>query len=157
MCVCAFFCVCFVLCLGRCLATTWSPVQGVLPSIKDQEISPMLQKVEASSQTGAMRKEKKTKINLLMFLRETCSWSSSTYSSVMIIVIENISHSTAKMRRKAIMHSFSYNSQIKCFRTHVDMDSFFFCSSFGMRDSCPKLLRTFHLYILQVNWGWALR
>jgi hypothetical protein len=22
-------------------------------------------------------------------------------------------------------HSFSYNSQIKCFRTHVDMDMFF--------------------------------
>jgi hypothetical protein len=36
-CVCAFFCVCVVLCLGRGLATSWSPVQGVLPSVNDQE------------------------------------------------------------------------------------------------------------------------
>jgi hypothetical protein len=36
-CVCSFFCVCVVLCLGRSLATSWSPVQGVLPSVKDQE------------------------------------------------------------------------------------------------------------------------
>jgi hypothetical protein len=32
VCMCAFFCVCVVLCLGRGLATSWSPVQGVLPS-----------------------------------------------------------------------------------------------------------------------------
>jgi hypothetical protein len=36
-CVCAFFCVFVVLCLGRVLATSWSPVQGVLPSVNDQE------------------------------------------------------------------------------------------------------------------------
>jgi hypothetical protein len=36
-CVCAFFCVCVVLCLGRGLATSWSPVQGVLQSVNDQE------------------------------------------------------------------------------------------------------------------------
>jgi hypothetical protein len=35
--VCAFFCVCVVLCLGRGLATSWSPFQGVLPSVNDQE------------------------------------------------------------------------------------------------------------------------
>jgi hypothetical protein len=42
----AFFCVCVVLCLGRGLATSWSPVQGVLPSVKwsrNWEISPILQ------------------------------------------------------------------------------------------------------------------
>jgi hypothetical protein len=33
MCVC-LFCVCVVLCLGRGLAMSWSPVQGVLPSVK---------------------------------------------------------------------------------------------------------------------------
>jgi hypothetical protein len=45
-CFCAFFCVCVVLCLGRGLATGWSPVQGVLPSVKwsrNWEISPMLE------------------------------------------------------------------------------------------------------------------
>jgi hypothetical protein len=35
--VCAIFCVCVVLYLGRGLATSWSPVQGVLPSVNDQE------------------------------------------------------------------------------------------------------------------------
>jgi hypothetical protein len=35
--VCASFCVCVVLCLGRGLATSWSPVQGVLPSVNYQE------------------------------------------------------------------------------------------------------------------------
>jgi hypothetical protein len=33
VCVCVY-CVCVVLCLGRGLATGWSPVQGVLPSVK---------------------------------------------------------------------------------------------------------------------------
>jgi hypothetical protein len=37
VCVPAFFCVCVLLCLGRGLATSWSPVQGVLPSVNDQE------------------------------------------------------------------------------------------------------------------------
>jgi hypothetical protein len=36
-CVCAFSCLCVVLCLGRGLATSWSPVQGVLQSVNDQE------------------------------------------------------------------------------------------------------------------------
>jgi hypothetical protein len=36
-CVFAFFCVCVVLYLGRGLATSWSPVQGVLPSVNDKE------------------------------------------------------------------------------------------------------------------------
>jgi hypothetical protein len=36
-CVCEFFCVCVVLCLDRGLTTSWSPVQGVLPSVNDQE------------------------------------------------------------------------------------------------------------------------
>jgi hypothetical protein len=37
-CVSRVFCVCIVLCLGRGLATSWSPVQGVLSPVKDQEI-----------------------------------------------------------------------------------------------------------------------
>jgi hypothetical protein len=36
-CVCAFFGVYVVLCVGRGLATSWSPVQGVLPTVNDQE------------------------------------------------------------------------------------------------------------------------
>jgi hypothetical protein len=48
-CVCAFFCVCVVLCLGRDLATSWSSVQGFLPSVNDQETekSALCSKVEA--------------------------------------------------------------------------------------------------------------
>jgi hypothetical protein len=44
------------------------------------------------------------------------------------------------------MYSFSHNSQIKCFRTHVDMDSF---SHFGMLNSCPKFVRTFQLHLFK--------
>jgi hypothetical protein len=33
-CVYALFCVCFVLCLGRGLVMSCSPIQGVLPSVK---------------------------------------------------------------------------------------------------------------------------
>jgi hypothetical protein len=52
------------------------------------------------------------------------SGSSCTHPSVMIGVIENIWHSAAKMCRSTIMHSFSYKSQMKCFRTHADIDIF---------------------------------
>lgn len=38
----------------------------------------------------------------------------------MIIVTENISYSMVKMCQSIVMHSFRYNSQIKCFWTHVD-------------------------------------
>jgi hypothetical protein len=37
---------------------------------------------------------------------------------------------------------FSYNSQIKCFRTHVELGDF---SSFGIWNSCPHFFRTFQL------------
>jgi hypothetical protein len=49
------FCVCVVLCLGRGFSTSWSPVQGVLSSVKwsrNSEISPMLQ-------SGSKKVEKK--------------------------------------------------------------------------------------------------
>jgi hypothetical protein len=36
------------------------------------------------------------------------------------------------------MYSSSYTSQIKCFRTHADMDIFFLL---GMWNSCPKFVR----------------
>jgi hypothetical protein len=41
------------------------------------------------------------------------------------------------------MYSLSYNSQIKCFRTHVDMDIF---SCLGMWKSCRKFARIFQLH-----------
>jgi hypothetical protein len=49
-----FLCVCVVLCIGRGLPRSWSPVQGVLPCVKwsrNWEISPMLQ-------SGSKRKKK---------------------------------------------------------------------------------------------------
>jgi hypothetical protein len=54
-------CVCVFLCLGRGLATSWSPVQGDLPSVNDQETekSALCSEVGASSQMGAKRKKKK--------------------------------------------------------------------------------------------------
>jgi hypothetical protein len=60
-CVCAFFCVCIVLCLGRGLATSWSPVQRVLPSVnlsRNWEISLMLQ--NGSKPPSGGKKGKKT-------------------------------------------------------------------------------------------------
>jgi hypothetical protein len=42
------------------------------------------------------------------------------------------------------MHSFSYNSQIKRFQTHVDMDIF---SGFDTWNSCPKFVHTFQLHL----------
>jgi hypothetical protein len=48
-------CVCVVLCLGRGFATSRSPVQGVLPSVNDQET----EKSALCSQMRAKRKEKK--------------------------------------------------------------------------------------------------
>jgi hypothetical protein len=56
---------------------------------------------------------------------------------VMTGVTENISHSAAKMCRRTIMQSFSCNSQIKCFQTHVDTD---IVPCFGMWNSCPKFV-----------------
>jgi hypothetical protein len=41
------------------------------------------------------------------------------------------------------MYSFSYNSQIKYFWTHIDMD-IFYC--FGVWNSCPKFVDTFQLH-----------
>jgi hypothetical protein len=41
------------------------------------------------------------------------------------------------------MYSFNYNSQIKRFRTHVDVDTF---SRFGTWNACPKSVLTFQLY-----------
>jgi hypothetical protein len=78
----------------------------------------------------------------------SCSGSSSTYPLVMIGVIGNILHSTAKMCQSTIKHvpySFSRNSQIKCFLTHVDVDIF---SCFGMWNSCPKFVHAFQLHPL---------
>jgi hypothetical protein len=60
--VCACVCVFLCLCTGRGLATSWSPVQGVLPSVPDQETEetqPYAPKTGASSSVGATRKKEK--------------------------------------------------------------------------------------------------
>jgi hypothetical protein len=56
-CVCAFFCACVVLCLGRGLATNWSPVQGVLPSVNDLETdkSALCSKVGARGEKSLLK------------------------------------------------------------------------------------------------------
>jgi hypothetical protein len=47
-----------------------------------------------------------------------------TYPSAIIGVTENVSHSTAEKCQITVVHSFSCNAQIKCFRTHLDLDMF---------------------------------
>jgi hypothetical protein len=61
-CVCVFFCVCVVLCLRRGLATSWSPVQGVLPTVNDQETK----KSVLCSKVGTKRKKKINESWLIM-------------------------------------------------------------------------------------------
>jgi hypothetical protein len=70
--VCAFFCVCFVLCLGRGLATSWSLVQGVLPSANDQETEKLLQ--------SGKKREKKYCVQIFSWARICCicSWTAQT-------------------------------------------------------------------------------
>jgi hypothetical protein len=60
-CVCGFFCVCVVLCLVRGLATSWSPVQGVLQSVNYQQTgkSALCSKMGASPQVGVRGSKKK--------------------------------------------------------------------------------------------------
>jgi hypothetical protein len=55
VCVLFFVCVCVVLCLGRDLATSLSPVQGVLPSVNDQET----EKSTLCSQVGTRGRRKR--------------------------------------------------------------------------------------------------
>jgi hypothetical protein len=78
-----------------------------------------------------------------------CSGPSSTYPSVMIGVIENISHSTAKICRSTIMHFFSYNLQIRCFRASIDMDILFLSWHMELVPSvCRHLSVTFCINII---------
>jgi hypothetical protein len=62
-------------------------------------------------------------------------------------------HINAELLLVSTQYSFSCNSQIKCFWTHVDMD-FFPCS--GMWNSCPKCVcnisYTLYIYILWSSW-----
>jgi hypothetical protein len=60
-CVCTFFCECVVLCLGRGLATSWSLVQGVLPSANDQETekSTLCSKSGSNLPNGSKEEESK--------------------------------------------------------------------------------------------------
>jgi hypothetical protein len=57
-CMCAFFCAFVVLCLGIGLATSWSPIQGVLPSVNDQETekSALCSKSGSKPPSGGKRK-----------------------------------------------------------------------------------------------------
>jgi hypothetical protein len=83
-CVCEFFCVCVVMCSGRGFATAWSPVQGALPSVNDQEIEKSAlcskkweQRGRKNIYTNSVRTSQKThyvsatKTNRLMLFEET--------------------------------------------------------------------------------------
>jgi hypothetical protein len=63
VCMC-LFCVCVVPCLGRGLATSRSPVQGVLPSVKVI----MKLKAEAGVQKGCRASEKKLYVYTSLFI-----------------------------------------------------------------------------------------
>jgi hypothetical protein len=56
------FCACVVLCLGRGLATSWSLVQGVLPSVKWS----WNWKIRGQSPTGAVESAKRKYSNFSM-------------------------------------------------------------------------------------------
>jgi hypothetical protein len=57
--VCVSVCVFLCLCTGRGLATSWSPVQGVLPTVPNQETEPYAPKAVASSQVWEQRRRRK--------------------------------------------------------------------------------------------------
>jgi hypothetical protein len=71
VCVCSF-CDCVVLCLGRGLATSWSLVQGVLPSVKWS----WNWKAEVRAQRGCRVGEKKLhNVHLTgAFVRKNYKW-----------------------------------------------------------------------------------
>jgi hypothetical protein len=71
VCVCAFFCVCVVLCLGRGLATSWSPLQGVLPSVNDQES----EKSALYSKVGATGEETSYDVPFLLFCMKISAYT----------------------------------------------------------------------------------
>jgi hypothetical protein len=77
--VCVFFCVCIVLCLGRGLATSWSPVQGILPSVIDQET----EKSVLRSKVGARTREKRKK-------GSTPNWNTPFLSWILLTVFWNV-------------------------------------------------------------------
>jgi hypothetical protein len=81
-------------------------------------------------------------------IMEAMQWA-LVYLSVLIGVIENISHSTANRSRQ---YSFSYKSEIKCFGTHVDMDIFLVlvCGNRAQSLSAP------FLYTLYSMVGWLV-
>jgi hypothetical protein len=83
-CVCAFLCVCVVLCLDRGLATSWSPVQGVLPTVKwsrNWEISPMLQSGSKRKKNSLISYVKPSK--LALFCAEWCDkWFTHPVNSI---------------------------------------------------------------------------
>jgi hypothetical protein len=63
------FCVCVVLCLGRGLATSWSLVQGVLPTVNDHET----EKSEARVHGGCRASEKKIHCTLIIWYYQDMS------------------------------------------------------------------------------------
>jgi hypothetical protein len=69
VCVCVCVCVCVFLCscTGRGLATSWSPVRGILPTVPDQETEetqPYAPKAGVSSQVWEQRERKKNALNI---------------------------------------------------------------------------------------------
>jgi hypothetical protein len=101
--VCAFFCVCVVLCLGRGLATSLSPVQGVLPSVNDHETekSVLCSKIGSKLPNGSKGKEKnlRTIQHDIRSLKVMADWSAQLLC-VQEVMRLDFSHDTGSHDRK---------------------------------------------------------
>jgi hypothetical protein len=125
-CVCAFFCVYVVLCLVRGLATNWSPVQGVLPSVKwsrNWETSPMIQ-------SGNKRSKGKYLFCVNVEYTFLCCIDGPTYTI--------IQHTTG------LKYPFMETESLWPFSRKLSLDTFF-----------RKLVKSLHFICLWAIWTYS--
>jgi hypothetical protein len=72
-----------------------------------------------------------------------CTPMQQNMRAYQIITKNACTHINAELLLASTQHSFSCKSQIKCFRTHVDMD---ILSCFSVWNSCLKFARNFQLH-----------
>jgi hypothetical protein len=103
-CVCAFFFVCVVLCLGRGLATSWSPVQGVLPSVNDKK----LRNQPYAPKVGAKKKKK----NCAFWCKRHSS--SKYYLNIRFLSLTNISYQVQRINYFANQQNPQFTFWMQC-------------------------------------------